>query len=232
MMFTVQDYARDILSVHAIRIFRNGTEAHARCWTVRKRETTHRADEAGFTQPVNDVLVCGSDTLCPFLVTNASPDLAVMPEPYNTKQGAFRKDYEQPIPAKKTTKKQKKICICARSQSGVSLLNHSPTMRATQSKQTSTSYHENINGDSSGDSDAGGQRKANDTDSQSKTTTTPPEQRTVPKKMLMPMRNVLNTNLPSDKMTGRAMSSAELGDGWTDQSIVFDKGRRLCKQQW
>jgi len=78
-----------------------------RCWMVRKRETTHRADEAGFTQPVNDVLVCNSDTLCPFLDTDSSPGLAFMPEPYNTQQGLSERIHEWPILEKKATKKPK-----------------------------------------------------------------------------------------------------------------------------
>jgi len=51
-----------------------------------------------------------------------------------------------------------------------------------------------------------------DTDRQSKTTAASPEQRMVPKKMLMPARNVLNTTSKSDKLNGGAMSPAESDD--------------------
>jgi len=69
-----------------------------------------------------------------------------------------------------------------------------------------------VNGDSSGDSDADSQRKTNDTDQQINTTAAPSKQRTAPKKILMPARNVLNTNSLSDKMTARTVSSDESPD--------------------
>jgi len=88
------------------------------------------------TQLVNDVLVCGSDTLRPVLVTGASPNLAFTPEPYNTRQGLSQGSTNSQSRQRRQQKNKKIVCICEGAWRGVSKLNHSPAMRATQSNRT------------------------------------------------------------------------------------------------
>jgi len=105
----------------------------------------------------------------------------------------------------------------------VSLLNHSPTMRATQRKQTSTSYHESTNGDSSGDSDTGNQHQTDDTDQQRKTTVAPSKQKTAHKKTLVNRDSSGDSDADSQRKTNDT-------DQQTNTTVTPSKQRTVPKK--